>query len=273
MLENIKELFTEFSWDNPIMVAIIAIVAHTIIFIIVYFILKWFVKFLLRALKKRDKKGRAKAETLSTMIKQILKYGLILIYILTILSVIGIDTASIIAGAGIVGVVAAFAFQDLLSDVVAGIAVVAQDIYDVGDYVEINGNQGNVISLGLKTTTIRSFTGETCTINNRNVGNVRNYTKAENALAITLFRVAANTDIKVFYELFEAHIDEIAAKYPQIIEKPKIVGTNLISDWAIEFQVNTRVKPETQWQFRRSMGDELVKLCQENNIQLPGTKE
>jgi len=273
MFENIQKLFTEFSWDNPIMVALIRIVANTIIFILVYFILKWFVRLLLRALRKRDKRGKAKAVTLATMIKQVVKYGLILLYIITVLSIVGIDTASILAGAGIAGVVAAFAFQDLLSDVVAGVAVVAQDIYDVGDYVEINGNQGNVISLGLKTTTIRSYTGETCTINNRNVGNVRNYTKAENALAVTLFRVAASTDIKVFYELFESHIDEIAAKYPMIIEKPKIVGTNLISDWAIEFQINTRVKPETQWQFRRSMGDELIKLCQENNIQLPGTKE
>ena len=272
MLENFQELFTNFSWDNPIMKSIIELAITTVVFIIIYFLLKWMVRGLLRFLKKKEKKGRAKAETLSTMIKQIIKYGMILIYIVTALSILGIDTTSIIAGAGIVGVVAAFAFQDLLSDVVAGVAVVMQDIYDVGDYVEIKGHQGNVIQLGLKTTTIRSYKGEICTINNRNVGDVINYTKADDALTITLFRVSPNTNIEHFYEVFAANVEEIVAKYPEIVVPPKIVGTNAISDWAIEFQINTVVKPGSQWQFRRSMGDELIRICQANGIDLPGEK-
>jgi len=150
--------------------------------------------------------------------------------------------------------------------------VVMQDIYDVGDYVEIKGHQGNVIQLGLKTTTIRSYKGEICTINNRNVGDVINYTKADDALTITLFRVSPNTNIEHFYEVFAANVEEIVAKYPEIVVPPKIVGTNAISDWAIEFQINTVVKPGSQWQFRRSMGDELIRICQANGIDLPGEK-
>lgn len=272
MLDDLKKLFTEFSWDNPIMVAIIRIAIITVAFIVAYFLLNLIVKGILRITRKKKKRTQVRANTFFPLIKEFIKYTLVFVYILAFLQTIGVDTTSLIAGAGIVGVVCAFAFQDLLNDVVAGVMLVVQDVFDVGDYIEVNGYQGTVLKISLKTTVIRSYTGEICTLNNRTISNVRNYTKAENALTITFFRLPPTVDIEDFYQLFDSKVEEIVAKYPEILTAPKIVGTNAMSDRSIELQINTVVKPEKQWQFRRSLGNELIKMCKENNIALPGEK-
>ncbi|NLB10952.1 mechanosensitive ion channel, partial [bacterium] len=195
----------------------------------------------------------------------------VFVYICLVLPIFGVNPSAILAGAGVIGLVVGFAFQDLLNDVVSGFSIVFNNTFDVGDFVDINGNVGNVVNMGIKTTVIRSFTGELCTLNNRLIVNVRNYTKADNALVINYFRLLPTVDLQKVYEIFDQEMDEILVKYQDdIIEKPKIVGTNAIGDRSIEFQVNTVVKPERQWQFRRSLGDELVLMCQRHKLPIPG---
>lgn len=271
MLDNLKQLFTDFSWENPIVVALIKLVILTIVVVIGYKIILILVKSTLKLKKKHEKNAERKVETIYQIIRSFLKYAAVFVYICLVLPIFGVNPSAILAGAGVVGLVVGFAFQDLLNDVVSGFSIVFNNTFDVGDFVDINGNVGNVVNMGIKTTVIRSFTGELCTLNNRLIVNVRNYTKADNALVINYFRLLPTVDLQKVYEIFDQEMDEILVKYQDdIIEKPKIVGTNAIGDRSIEFQVNTVVKPEKQWQFRRSLGDELVLMCQRHKLPIPG---
>ena len=92
-----------------------------------------------------------------------------------ILNLYGINTTSIIASLGVASLVIGLAFQDIIKDFLAGIFIIFDNEYAVGDTVEINGFKGEVISLGLKTTKIKAYTGEVKALSNSSFTEVINY--------------------------------------------------------------------------------------------------
>src|SRR5699024_1893706 len=106
---------------------------------------------------------------------------------------------------GVVGVVVGLALQDILKDFIAGFTIMLENQYTVGDTVTIGTFKGEVISLSLKTTKLKAYTGEVNIIANRNVIEVINHS-IENSLAVVNVSVDYSEDIekveKVLNELF-----------------------------------------------------------------------
>lgn len=113
--------------------------------------------------------------TVIALIKNIIKYLIAIIVIILILGVFGVNTTSLIASLGAVSVIIGLAFQDIIKDFLAGVFLIFDNAYAVGDNVEINGFRGDVISLGLKTTRIRAYTGEVKILSNSSFQEVVNY--------------------------------------------------------------------------------------------------
>ena len=130
-----------------------------------------------------------------------------------ILDVYGIDTKTILASIGIIGLVIGLAVQDTLRDFLSGLFIILDNQYSVGDNVMINGFRGNVINLGLKTTRIKAYTGEVKIIANRNIMEVTNYSK-ENSLAIVDISVSHNSNL----EKTEKVLNELCERLGEIIK-------------------------------------------------------
>ena len=121
------------------------------------------------------KTDRRKTKTLATLTTNVFKYFIILVCALMLLDQLGFDTKTLVASLGVVGVVAGLAMQDTLKDFVAGVFILTEDQYKVGDTVKISGFMGEVIYLGMKTTKIQAYTGEIKIISNRTIDSVINY--------------------------------------------------------------------------------------------------
>ena len=111
---------------------------------------------------------------------------MIYLKIFQILKLYGVDTTSIIASIGVFAAVIGLAFQDILKDLLAGISIIFDNKFAVGDTVEINGFSGTVIQLGLRTTKIKSFTGEIKSIGNSSFNEVINYSLSDAILYINI---------------------------------------------------------------------------------------
>lgn len=73
---------------------------------------------------------------------------MIIIFVaLAILSLYGINVKSILAGVGITAAIVGLACQDIAKDLLAGIFIVAEDQYEIGDTIEIDGFMGEVVLL------------------------------------------------------------------------------------------------------------------------------
>ena len=84
-------------------------------------------------------------DTIINLGRSIFKYLILIFIVLGILKIYGIDTTSIIASLGVFAAVIGLAFQDIIKDLLAGVAILFDNKYAVGDTVSINGFQGTVI--------------------------------------------------------------------------------------------------------------------------------
>ena len=117
-----------------------------------------------------------------------------------ILNVYGVNTTALLTSLGLVGLGVSLSLQDTVKDFLAGIFIIFENQYDVGDTIEVAGFKGEVIALGLKTTKIKAVTGEVNIIANRNIGSVINHSFS-NSLAVVEFDVAYEQGRKGFNKL------------------------------------------------------------------------
>ena len=137
------------------------------------------------------KVNEKRSETLHKLVKSIIKYTVYFIAFFQILATLGINTTSIVASAGIASVAIGFGAQSLVKDIISGFFIILEGQFDVGDYVKIYNQgafiaEGNVLSLGLRSTRIRSKGGEIYFIPNGSINQVINFSLTYNLAKVEL---------------------------------------------------------------------------------------
>jgi small-conductance mechanosensitive channel len=101
----------------------------------------------------------------------------VLIFLTALRSVFNVEVTAWIAGLGVSGIAVALAVQNILGDLLAALAIVLDKPFDLGDSIGVDGISGTVEHIGLKTTRIRSVSGEQIIIGNGDLlkSRIRNY--------------------------------------------------------------------------------------------------
>ena len=127
-----------------------------------------------RVTKTKAVTSRGTTRTAVTIGYDVLRIVIAAGVILTVLQINGINVTSLIAGLGIAGAVVGLAFQDLLKDVIMGFHIVTDDFFKVGDVIDYNGCEGQVISFNVRTTKFRDLDqGNIVTVCNRNISEIK----------------------------------------------------------------------------------------------------
>ncbi len=113
-----------------------------------------------------------RVKTIRSLIMSLLRYVLYFVGAIMILSEMNVDTRSILAGAGIIGLAVGIGAQNLVRDVATGFFILFEDQFAVGDYVSIAGVAGTVEDMGLRVTKIREETGDLHIISNGEIKQV-----------------------------------------------------------------------------------------------------
>lgn len=121
------------------------------------------------------------AKTAAGLISKIAKIALWSVGALMILSNLGVNITSLIAGLGIGGIAIAFALQGILTDLFSSFAIYFDKPFKVGDFIVVGENKGTVERIGVKSTRLRSAEGEELIISNQELTSVRikNFRKIE----------------------------------------------------------------------------------------------
>lgn len=194
----------------------------------------------------KDKRKR----TIINLGKSIFKYLILVFVVLGILKIYGVDTTSIIASLGVFAAVIGLAFQDIIKDFLAGITIIFDNKYAVGDFVEINGFKGTVISLGLRTTKIKASTGEVKCIGNSSFSEVTNYNLAVADLFIKL-NVAYDTDIDKLENVLESLREDILKI--ENVKNYNLLGVDELGDSSIVYLIDITCKPATGVPIKRKI--------------------
>lgn len=92
----------------------------------------------------------ARAQTLGSMLKNASKFVVWAIGLMMALSLWEINVGPLIAGAGVVGLAVGFGAQSMVRDIISGLLLLADDLIDIGDEIEVAGKKGKVVSIKLR---------------------------------------------------------------------------------------------------------------------------
>lgn|SRR5574344_75583 len=209
-----------------------------------------------------------KHETIKSLITNIVRYFIVIISILMILEVYGIDTISLVASLGVLGVVAGLALQDTLKDFLAGFDIIFENQFDVGDNIQIGTFRGEVISLGLKTTKIKAYTGEVLILSNRNISQVINYS-LNNSLAIVDVSVSYKEDITKVEKILEKLCEQLKKETEAIKGNITVVGVNNLGSSSVDFRITAETEPLKNFEIERKIKKEVKLTLDKNSIEIP----
>lgn len=219
------------------------------------------------------KTGRAIIELLGNFVK----YVAYIVLIFLILNAMGVNTAELLAGLGILGLIIGLGVTSLIEDIVAGIFIIAEHTFDVGDIIVLNGYRGTVVSIGIRSTKIADVGGDILTVRNSSIGSVVNLTDRTSCAALTIPISPQESLERVETVIKNAHIGDIAEKYSDIMEgAPLYLGLCDITKKGVQMLLFIAAcKEEKRYDVERALYHEIKTIFDSNNIQLgaPGIEE
>lgn len=205
--------------------------------------------------------------TLVPLLKSLLKYLLYFTSFALMMNVLGIDPTPILAGAGILGLAVGMGAQSLLQDLVAGMFILFEKYYLVGDFVEINDIRGFVTAIELRTTRI-SFKDKNYIIPNGQIQNIVNYSK-EYSLAVVEVGVAYTSDLDLVYSVLENLAQNLKNNYEEVIELSQLKGLDEFGEYQMLIKTSTKVIPGTQRRIERVFRKRIKEAFDREGIEIP----
>ncbi len=229
-------------------------------------VLGYVINFVLKMLSKLGFGLTDKAKTILNLIYSLLKWIVIIAAILWILSVWGVNTSTLLAGAGIVALVIGLGAQSIIADVLAGIFIVIEGKYVVGDIVVIDGWRGKIVSIGIRTTELQDIGGNIKIINNSEIKSVVNQTKLM-SVANVYINVTSKEPLEKVEKIILGALQDVKNNIPAITENIIYKGVTKITDITTELLFGAKCYEEDLYQVQRDLHRELKLLLDKNGIE------
>ena len=209
--------------------------------------------------------------TISRLFKGIITFIWVCIGIFFALSIIGLNIAPLLAGAGILGLAFSFASQSLIKDALNGFFIILEDQYAVGDIVTIGSSAGMVENLNLRITQLRDAEGRLITIANSQISNVANHSNGWSKSDLKI-AVAYQADIDRVLEIVSRIADELwqdPCWCNQILEAPQVLGVDDFSERGVVIRLWFKTEPLKQWDVAREFRRRIKIAFESAGIPLP----
>jgi small conductance mechanosensitive channel len=127
---------------------------------------------------------RQRAETIGSVLRSILSFLVLTIALVMALDALGLNIAPLLTGAGIAGVAVGFGAQNLVKDFLAGMFMILEDQYGVGDWIDAGMASGTVEAVGLRTTRLRDADGTVWHLRNGEILRIGNFNQGWSRVVI-----------------------------------------------------------------------------------------
>lgn len=248
-------------------------VIKSLIMILIFFITYMIIKAIIKRIVKiniGNKHEQARRKTVLVLFRNIIKYVMIVITIITILGICHVNTTALITSIGALSVVIGLVFQDLLKDMLVGVSIILEDTFSLGDFVEINGFKGEVINFNFKSTRLKSLTNEVRIISNRNITEVTNYSFNKVMLSINV-----NAPYEEAYDKIESVLKVIVSNLSkdEIFNSIELApGIEDLSSSSVVYRINAIINYRDRLPAKRKILKEIKVIFDENNISIPYTQ-
>lgn len=240
-------------------------VLRGILILLAMFAAEGLILFFLNLLKPKSNRAR----TLLSLIKNMLRYAVILAAICVALTIFNVDIVTILAGLGILALIIGFGAESLIADIVTGMFILIDNQYNVGDIIEVDGFRGTVTEINVRSTVLTDVGGNVKIINNSDMKNVLN--RSDNfSKSVADFPIPYEADLEALEKQIPALLDEIYQNNQPLMQaKPEYLGVNKLDDSAVVLRFTVDVKEGDIYMGSRALNHDLFIGMRKLGIEVP----
>ena len=185
--------------------------------------------------------------------------------VIVVLAVWGVDTTALITGAGVITLVVGLGMQSLIADVVAGLFIVFENEFNLGDIITVDDFRGEVVEMGIRTTKLKAE-GNIKIFNNSDLRKILNQT-AEPSVAKAYVDIEYSADLGKVEEIIKRCLPEI--KIDGATEGVEYNGVNALGASGVQLYFSVKCKEGDKFTVQRALNGELKNMFDKNGINIP----
>ncbi len=187
-------------------------------------------------------------ETVFLLLRNALKYASAIIFLYIGLAQFGVNTKALWASAGVLSLMVGFGAKDLINDIIAGIFIIFEGTYKIGDWVSVGSWFGSVEEIGLRYTKV-SYYSDTKIFNNSSMRDIVN-SDGDVAKETVKVPIPYETDLLEVEKLLEQELPLMMDKIPGLVKPPKYNGVDSLEDSDVLLRIKVLSVP---WRRRKAM--------------------
>lgn len=253
---DVQKTVTTFKSHIPVLV-------NCLIYIIIIYAACRIIRLLFSARMKKHPRSK----TMMALLDGFVKYACAIAIIILILKACGVNTAALVASVGVLTLVIGLGAQPLIADIIAGIFIIFENEYQVGEIVTINDFRGTVMEIGIRSTKLIDAAGNIKIVNNSAIGDVINLSR-ELSLAIVDCDFPYDVPVELVENILKDNFDKIAEHIPAIKEGPFYKGVCMFKDSNVTIKIVAKCLEEDRFQVERDLNREYRRILTENGIDI-----
>lgn len=210
----------------------------------------------------------ARGETVCRLLNSFIKYISVLAILYYCLALFGVDTTTLLASAGILSLIVGLGAKELVSDILAGLFIIFEGEFRVGDIVTIGDWRGTVIEIGIRTTKIEDASKNIKIFSNSEVSGVVNMTR-EHSFAFSDIGIEYGESLERVENILEKELPNIRRRIPAIQDGPFYKGVVELGESSVNIRVMAQCAETDRIQIGRDLNREVKLLFDKYNINIP----
>ena len=223
----------------------------------------WILKLLVRIIT--SSMGQ-KGETFCRLTLNLLTYAGVIFFIYMALYNLGINLGALIASLSLPAFALSLGAKDLITDIVAGISLVFDGEFKVGDIVEINGYYGKLTEIGVRTTKLEGIGGNIKIISNRDVKNVLNMSRKISFYSVDVKISTYYYRLKDVEEMLKRELPKLEGQIPGATRGPYYNGVIAVGDRTVTLSIRADFEQKYYGKVKRAMNHTIQTLFDEQGI-------
>ena len=226
---------------------------------------------LLSSRRATDREFATRLRTLTSLAESATRLIVWILAGLTILAVFGVPIGPLLASAGVAGLAVGLGAQTLIRDIIGGIFIVLEGQFHVGDVITVNAISGQVESLTLRYTVLRTLDGAYVVIPNGEIRIVQNLSR-DWARAVIDVAVTPEEDVDrvvaVLRDLLAGLPNDLVLG-PLVLEPGEVLGVEAIAPQQATVRLAVKTRPLEQWRVARELRRRILLALREAGVSVP----
>ncbi|MBR7187310.1 MAG: mechanosensitive ion channel family protein [Clostridia bacterium] len=208
------------------------------------------------------------ADTFRSLVTSIFNYIMYFIIMMVVLGIFGVNVSSILTVAGVGGIAISFGAQTLVKDILSGLFIWTEGSIAVGDVVDINGLQGVVESIAIRTTVIRNYNGNLLIVPNGDIRTITNMSR-DFKRAIVDIRCPYEADQQHLVDIITEEMEKAGEEIDGLDATPEVMSILSFEVDAVIVRVAAQCPVGQHWRIERDIRSRIKARFDKEGIVMP----